>query len=188
MFRTVRRLLAILSLVMMMLLATAITASAHSSTPGSNHVQATRTPPRFAKESQGCNHLLVTLHGSNLPTVQCQDKKTTTNGVSPNLTNGGCPGNLEVFSDAQDQGDNLCFVGTGNANLTDFCLPWYDGGCFEGTWNDIVSSYISRAHGVLYENINETGAGFEFFPNGGGDLPGVWNDVMSSVHVGAGAK
>jgi hypothetical protein len=181
-----RRLLVMLSLLMMMLLATAVTASAHSSTPGSNHVQATRTPPRFAKESQACNHLLVTLHGSNLPTVQCQDKKTTTNGVSPNLTNGGCPGNLEVFSDAQDQGDDLCFVGTGNANLTDFCLPWYDGGCVNGTWNDIVSSYISHAHGCIYTDINEGGLAFEVYSNDGENLPGIWNDSITSIHVGDG--
>lgn len=82
----------------------------------------------------------VVLHGSQPPTVSCISS-TTSRGTKPGITPDGLgtsPCNdtaLWLYANANFQDPELCLIGAGQANLSDFSINWLQ------TWADVVSSY-----------------------------------------------
>lgn len=164
--QALRFLLPCVALLSLFALVTPSTFAAATTTPSRNMAGGANTP---------CHTLEVHLHGAQPATTQCLDKKTT-DGVTPQIYSTGCTytDRLELFSDSGERGFFLCFIGSGNANLTDY------------GWNDIASSYTTGCSPVtFYTDINDKGSSiYESAYHTGGFTPGaVPNDSLSSVYL-----
>lgn len=88
----------------------------------------------------------------------------------------------------------ICFLGSGSANLTDFCQPFTP--CFIATWNDIADHYTvgcSKAH--FYVDINKGGTSQFANPHEDHDFNGqatpsgshaLFQDTVSSIALDSG--
>jgi hypothetical protein len=153
---------------------------------------ATTTPasaasPSSSAQKSSCHELLVHLNGNALATSQCLDQKIgASTGFKPATAQDNCTtiGALKIFSDANYQGNVICFTGTGSVNLTSYWIAWPF-----VSWNDVASSFDGGCMaGTFYANTNNWGAS-EAFGNGNnagafdgvnGHLP---NDTLSSLTI-----
>lgn len=64
---------------------------------------------------------------------------------------------LELWSENNYKGNNICFIGPGIVNLTDYCFLKMLGGCVI-TWNDQAGSYSTGcSDGYFYADTNGAG-------------------------------
>lgn len=175
-------------------LAIASPAAAHGIGAPDKHLASTPTPSSPAStESHGCQKLYIQLNGSDPATVTCLDLPAGSTGVHPNTGEVSCGNSLNLFVDAYQSGDEICFGGTGFANLTDYqhChWVWFPAGprwqCFG--WNDDATSWASHSQtGKFYSDINGNGICASFGANGNGNF--TWNpipnDSLSSICIGS---
>lgn len=131
-----------------------------------------------------CHTLLVTLHGTAPATMSCRDR--TSNPISPRITtNNACGtyGALKLYQDSGFEGNTLCFLGTGFANMTDYWIFWPF-----TSWNDQVSSYNAGCNdGAFYANTGGTGQTQSFSQWASANLDGqsgrLPNDSLSSLQI-----
>ena len=134
----------------------------------------------------GCRTLEVTLHGSDNPTLKCQDRTVSRLGVTPYTLATTCASanDLKIYQDAgqHSTGAVICFSGTGFINMTDYWVNWFQ------SWNDQASSWSSgKWEGVFYKDISGEGVYQNFpwletgeFDGQNGALP---NDSLSSFKI-----
>ncbi len=90
---------------------------------------------------------------------------------------------VSLYQDAWYGGAQLCLVGVGSVNLTDYWISWP-----WTSWNDQTSSFNMGANGYLTTDINGNGghcyfgygAETSFINNYCGS---GWNDVVSYVNI-----
>jgi len=198
------------TLALALTLSTAGTAAAHSALPSPKSQPASATSSSgqssrastLAGSSASCKKLLITLNGTNPPTQTCLVAAPTSPSgtvnpqlVQPKTSTATCGDTLNLWLDANQQGDEVCFNGTGFVNLTNvgWChwryIPpatWvWD--CFD-SWNDRVSSWASHSQsGGFYVDINGNGSKMHYNTNSSGNLFGspIPNDTLSSLCIGS---
>ncbi len=145
-----------------------------------------------------CHHIVVHLNGKNPATTACSN-----NGKAVNVSGKSHPRTdvvdcgftaLELYTNANEDGDTVCFLGEGFVNLPQYCLPFFSGGCLPGkSWNDQASSYNAGcSSGTFYGDVNGNGPNQRFKPheignfNGGtspNGIPSLRNDILSSLRI-----
>lgn len=99
---------------------------------------------------------MVYLHGSNAPTSKCLDRHGR--NATPFIYVTDCSYSaLELVNISKDDW-TICFIGSGNTNMTDYCAPIWAGGCLVPSWNDQADNYQTGCSDVFfYADINESG-------------------------------
>jgi hypothetical protein len=132
-----------------------------------------------------CRILLVQLNGSQPSATSCVQEATQ--GVQPNLDEGSCGNTANLFVDAYQSGAEICFAGTGFANLTDSKYYWCDFWDCYG-WNDVATSFVTHNNPAkFYQNVNGGCICAAYGTNQVGNF--TWNpmpnDAVSSLCVGS---
>ncbi len=141
-------------------------------------------PAILTSSDPSCYKQIVYLHGSNPPTTTCFLKtKPLAGQASPDTVEYPCGDMptpwLWLAADVNFGGAQICFVGTGAANLSDFWITWpFD------TWAGDVSAFRSAAVGRLTMGTN--GNGYSCHYNYGTNVNWIvsycgsgWNDAAS---------
>lgn len=134
-------------------------------------------------EQKPCRIVLVHLNGNNPSSQTCID--SSTEKTNPNLSNGDCGNTTNLFVDAYQQGAEICFSGTGFANLTDY--SWCDF-FFCYSWNDTATSFATHTQpATFYIDINGGGLDASYGSNRLGNFTSnpMPNDAVSSVCAGS---
>ncbi len=140
-----------------------------------------------------CQTLEVHLHGDQPATSICLDgmapvpSSKSARQTSPDIkVDNSCSNyfnDLALWWDANYYGPDICFTGSGTANMTDY--KWCNVfGCY--SWNDQASSYATGCSPVtFYVNTNRKGSNVTVPPDNAGNFtPGaVPNDSLSSVYL-----
>lgn len=132
--------------------------------------------------SVGCAHRMVQLHGSAAATSFCADKSASTS-VTPDVNISFCgSGDLKIYQNGSFSGYEICFSGTGTANMTAYTMP-------NGVnWNDQASSATTGSNCVVFwSDTNERGnadsvstfTSWQFWRS----YSAVGNDALSSIDV-----
>lgn len=124
-----------------------------------------------------CTHLMVYLHGSKPSTWKCLDSRT-----HPFIYATDCSYSTLYLVNYSSTNWTLCFLGNGSVNMTDFCGPWWVGGCLVN-WNDQADYYTTGCSPVyFYSDINEGGT--ESFAPGHSShaFNGGWNGYGNTLY------
>lgn len=170
--------------------AMALPATANSAGTSANH---RAFAAAAVTDSHRCQRLYVHLNGNSPATVSCLDTPPASAGVQPNSDTAPCGDTLNIFVDAYQSGDEICFGGSGFANLTGYqhChWVWYPWGptfqCFP--WNDDATSWASHNQtGKFYGDTNGNGICASYGANGNGNFTSnpIPNDSLSSICIGS---
>jgi hypothetical protein len=140
------------------------------------------------KPGYNCTVLQVQLHGSQPATSTClsKGKMTQKKGLRQPFVNvTQCSqAALEITADINGNGFTICFIGSGFANMTDYCGP--SPFCLSWQWNDKASYFSSGCSGgVFYTDINGNGAAQLFHPYEASNFPfgNIPNDSLSSLQL-----
>lgn len=145
--------------------------------------------------SHGCQTLYVHLNGDGPATTKCLDTSSASTGVQPDTGTASCGDTLDLFVDAYQSGDEICFSGAGFANLTGYqhChwvwVPpttwiWE---CW--SWNDTATSWTSHSQsGAFFSDINGGGIRMNYGANSKGNFTSnpIPNDSLSSICINNG--
>jgi hypothetical protein len=140
------------------------------------------TPVHAQAAHPVCAVYRVLSRGQDIPaTVTCV---AIVKGIARPGSGTGCSGDVQIFSDANYGGDELCF-GPGSYNLTGWSFCWlglFD--CFNA--NDQMSSFINNSGNAGYFSwdINNGGAEYWFSAHQRVSYVGnLWNDQASYLKV-----
>lgn len=149
---------------------------------------ASAIPHTKASAPTYCYDAVVTLHGTDAPTIQCllKDKPAPGTAMADTATYPCGPSMptpwIQIYQDNGYGGATICFVGTGFVNLTNFNINIVE------TWNDQESSFKANSYGIQYWDTNGNGAQCDFYYGyrvswidticGKG-----WNDNASSIEI-----
>lgn len=133
-----------------------------------------------------CFVRIVYLHGQSPATSQCKVAKKPDHPI-PQFASYPCGDQLpypwvSLYQNSGYGGAQICFVGTGSGNLTNYWINWFT------SWNDQTSSFNMGAYGYMTTDINGNGGHCYFHP--GAETSYInnycgsgWNDVVSYVNI-----
>jgi hypothetical protein len=162
----------------------AVFTMAFSGTAFAQNTAAKAIHPGVTSATTSCQNLEVHLYGT-LPAKTTCLVASTAGGITPDTTIASCStiDALWLYWNANESGAEICFIGYGWANLTDWA-SCNAVACYN--WNDQTSSFITGCAPVdFFTDINGGGSQVDAvaFERRNFPLGSVGNDTLSSVHL-----
>ncbi len=149
-------------------------------------------PAAVASTETDCQQLLVQLNGNSPSTATCiqvaTNRSSGLGNAGPKTGSGGCGNTVNLWVDAYQSGDEICFSGNGFADLPNYCEVWGPFICIV-TWNDTATSWASHGQsGRFFSDVDGNGISMNYstYRNGNFTSNPIPNDSLSSLCINSG--